>query len=81
MHDVDSSEQAFKTAGSMAFSNVFQQARPGLLEPIVKIEITVPSSKVGDITSDLSGRRAASRGWTPPAATCKRSSPRPRWPR
>ena len=58
MHDVDSSEQAFKTAGSMAFRNVFMQARPGLLEPIVKIEITVPGSKVGDITSDLSGRRA-----------------------
>jgi elongation factor G len=57
-HDVDSSEQAFKTAGSMAFRNVFMEARPGLLEPIVKIEITVPSSKVGDITSDLSGRRA-----------------------
>ncbi len=56
-HDVDSSEQAFKTAGSMAFRNVFQQAKPGLLEPIVKIEITVPSGKVGDITSDMSGRR------------------------
>jgi elongation factor G len=56
-HDVDSSEQAFKTAGSMAFRNVFQQAKPGLLEPIVKIEITVPGSKVGDITSDMSGRR------------------------
>jgi elongation factor G len=56
-HDVDSSEQAFKTAGSMAFRNVFQQARPSLLEPIVKIEITVPGSKVGDITSDMSGRR------------------------
>jgi len=56
-HDVDSSEQAFKTAGSMVFRNVFQQAKPGLLEPIVKIEITVPGSKVGDITSDMSGRR------------------------
>ena len=56
-HPVDSSEQAFKTAGSMAFRNVFQQAKPGLLEPIVKIEITVPSGKVGDINSDMSGRR------------------------
>ena len=56
-HPVDSSEQAFKTAGSMAFRNVFQQAKPALLEPIVKIEITVPSGKVGDITSDMSGRR------------------------
>ena len=56
-HPVDSSEQAFKTAGSMAFRNVFQQAKPALLEPIVKIEITVPSTKVGDINSDMSGRR------------------------
>ena len=56
-HPVDSSEQAFKTAASMAFRNVFQQAKPSLLEPIVKIEITVPSANVGDINSDLSGRR------------------------
>jgi len=56
-HPVDSSEQAFKTAASMAFRNVFQTAKPALLEPIVKIEVTVPSAKVGDITSDMSGRR------------------------
>ncbi|OHB69230.1 MAG: hypothetical protein A2V70_06350 [Planctomycetes bacterium RBG_13_63_9] len=56
-HAVDSSEQAFKTAASMAFRNVFQQAKPALLEPIVKIEVTVPGDKVGDISSDMSGRR------------------------
>jgi elongation factor G len=56
-HPVDSSEQAFKTAGSMAFRNVFQQAKPSLLEPIVRMEITVPSSNLGDINSDMSGRR------------------------
>jgi elongation factor G len=56
-HDVDSSEQAFKTAASMCFRNVFQQAKPALLEPIVKIEVTVPSANVGDINSDMSGRR------------------------
>ena len=56
-HDVDSSEAAFKTAGSMAFRNVFQEARPSLLEPIVNLHITVPDEKLGDITSDLSGRR------------------------
>lgn len=56
-HPVDSSEQAFKTAASMVFRNVFQQAKPALLEPIVKMEITVPSDKVGDINSDMSGRR------------------------
>jgi elongation factor G len=56
-HPVDSSEQAFKTAASMAFRNVFQQAKPSLLEPIVKLEVTVPSRNVGDINSDMSGRR------------------------
>jgi elongation factor G len=55
-HEVDSSEAAFKIAGSMAFRNVFQQARPALLEPIVKMEITVPESNVGDIYSDMSSR-------------------------
>src|SRR6185312_6938535 len=56
-HPVDSSEAAFKTAGSMVFRNVFQQARPGLLEPIVILHVTVPNSKLGDINSDMSGRR------------------------
>lgn len=55
-HDVDSSEAAFKTAGSMAFRNVFQQAHPALLEPIVKMLITVPEANVGDVYSDMSGR-------------------------
>jgi elongation factor G len=41
----------------MAFRNVFQEAKPALLEPIVRIEVTVPSENVGDINSDLSGRR------------------------
>jgi elongation factor G len=56
-HPVDSSEAAFKTAGSMAFRNVFQQAKPSLLEPIVKLYVTVPGEKLGDINSDMSGRR------------------------
>lgn len=56
-HEVDSSEQAFKTAGTMCFRNVFQQAKPVLLEPIVKIEITAPGDKLGDVNSDLSSRR------------------------
>src|SRR5438132_14410674 len=56
-HEVDSSEAAFKTAGSMAFRNVFQDAKPALLEPVVTLHITVPSNKVGDINSDMSGRR------------------------
>jgi elongation factor G len=55
-HEVDSSEAAFKIAGSMAFRNVFQQARPALLEPVVKMEITVPEANVGDVYSDMSSR-------------------------
>ncbi len=56
-HPVDSSEAAFKTAGSMAFRNVFQEAKPGLLEPLVILHVTVPGAKLGDINSDMSGRR------------------------
>lgn len=55
-HPVDSSEAAFKTAASMAFRNVFQESRPCLLEPVVKMDITVPESNVGDVYSDMSGR-------------------------
>ncbi len=56
-HPVDSNEQAFKMAASMAFRNVFREAKPCLLEPIVTMEITVPGDNVGDISSDMSGRR------------------------
>ncbi len=55
-HDVDSSEAAFKIAGSMAFRDVFLQARPCLLEPVVKLDVTTPESCVGDIYSDMSTR-------------------------
>jgi elongation factor G len=55
-HDVDSSEAAFKTAARQAFKQVFEKARPSLLEPIVKMNITIPESNVGDIYSDMSGR-------------------------
>lgn len=56
-HPVDSNETAFKIAASRVFSEVFQQARPALLEPVVNLHITVPSDNVGDVSSDLSGRR------------------------
>ena len=56
-HAVDSSEQAFKTAGASAFRKAFLAARPALLEPIVNLEVTVPSSRFGDATADLSTRR------------------------
>lgn len=56
-HPVDSNETAFRIAGSKAFADVFKQAKPGLLEPVVNLHITVPATNVGDISSDLSGRR------------------------
>ncbi|HMP80059.1 MAG TPA: elongation factor G [Pirellulaceae bacterium] len=55
-HDVDSSEAAFKTAARQVFRQVFEKARPSLLEPIVKMDITVPEANVGDVYSDMSGR-------------------------
>ncbi len=61
-HPVDSNETAFKTAGSMCFRNVFKDAKPVLLEPIVQLEITVPGDKLGDITSDLNTRRGRMEG-------------------
>ena len=56
-HPVDSSEAAFKIAGAMALRNVVREARPALLEPVVTLNVTVPSAKLGDISSDMSGRR------------------------
>lgn len=56
-HDVDSSEQAFKTASANAFRKAFAEARPALLEPVVDMEVTIPGEKFGDITADLSTRR------------------------
>lgn len=57
-HPVDSSEQAFKTAGRIAFKNAFLLARPVLLEPIVELEVTVPSKYTGAILGDLNTKRA-----------------------
>ncbi|MFN2201115.1 MAG: elongation factor G, partial [Caldilineaceae bacterium] len=56
-HEVDSSELAFKIAGSMAFREGGQKARPVLLEPMMKVEAVIPEEFVGDIVGDFSGRR------------------------
>jgi len=56
-HPVDSSEMAFKVAGSMAFKKGYLQANPILLEPIMHVEITVPEQNVGDVMGDLNSRR------------------------
>ena len=63
-HPVDSNETAFKIASSKVFSEVFQKARPSLLEPVVNLQITVPADNVGDVSSDLSGRRGQMVGMT-----------------
>jgi elongation factor G len=56
-HPVDSNENAFKTAGKMAFKEAFLNAKPVLLEPIYEVEIRVPSDHMGDVLGDISSRR------------------------
>jgi len=56
-HDVDSNEKAFEIAGSMAFKDGCKQAKPVLLEPIMKVEVTVPDDYMGDVIGDLNSRR------------------------
>ena len=61
-HEVDSSEMAFKIAGSMAFKNAMQKADPVLLEPMEKVEITVPEEYMGDVIGDVNSRRGRMEG-------------------
>ena len=61
-HDVDSSEIAFKLAGSKAFKKCMEQAKPCLLEPIMNVEIMVPENYAGDIMGNLNGRRGRVQG-------------------
>jgi len=56
-HEVDSSEMAFKIAGSMGFKEAVRRARPILLEPVMKVEVVVPEEYMGDVLGDLSSRR------------------------
>ncbi len=57
-HDVDSSDMAFKIAGSMAFKKAMQEAKPVLLEPITNVAVQVPEEQMGDIIGDLNSKRA-----------------------
>jgi elongation factor G len=61
-HTVDSSEQAFKTAGSLAFKAAVEKANPVLLEPIVNLRVKVPDEYMGDVMGDLSSRRGKIQG-------------------
>jgi elongation factor G len=56
-HDVDSNEMAFKIAGSMAFKDAASKAHPTLLEPVMRVEVTVPEDHMGDVIGDITSRR------------------------
>jgi elongation factor G len=64
-HDVDSSEMAFKVAGSMAFKNAMQRAKPKLLEPVMAVEVVTPEEYLGDVMGDLNSRRGHVLGLEP----------------
>jgi elongation factor G len=64
-HDVDSSEMAFKIAGSMAFKNAMQKANPVLLEPVFAVEVVTPEEYMGDVIGDLNSRRGRIEGMEP----------------
>jgi elongation factor G len=66
-HTVDSSEMAFKIAGSMAFKDAYTKAEPVLLEPIMEVEVTVPDEAVGAVNGDLNSRRGRLHGMEPAA--------------
>ncbi len=61
-HEVDSNEMAFKISGSMAFKEAMQKASPVLLEPIMRVEVTVPEDYMGDVIGDISSRRGRIEG-------------------
>ncbi|MFR5265712.1 elongation factor G [Clostridium sp.] len=61
-HEVDSSEMAFKIAGSMAFKNAMAKANPVLLEPMMKVEVVVPEEYMGDVIGDINSRRGRIEG-------------------
>jgi elongation factor G len=64
-HDVDSSEMAFKVAGSMAFKSAMQRAQPKLLEPVMAVEVVAPEEFLGDVMGDLNARRGRVEGLEP----------------
>src|SRR5205823_10185865 len=66
-HAVDSSEMAFKIAGSLAFKEAYQKADPVLLEPIMEVEVSVPDDAVGAVNGDLNSRRGRLQGMEPRA--------------
>jgi elongation factor G len=61
-HDVDSSEMAFKIAGSIGFREAAAKARPVLLEPVMKVEVVTPEDFMGDVMGDINSRRGMIQG-------------------
>jgi elongation factor G len=64
-HDVDSSERAFKIAGSMAFKEAMKRAKPALLEPVMAVEVTTPEDYLGDVIGNLNSRRGRIESMSP----------------
>jgi elongation factor G len=64
MHPVDSNEISFRLAGRNAFSMAFKKAAPKILEPVYMVDVLVPGDRMGDVMSDLQGRRAVVQGMT-----------------
>jgi elongation factor G len=64
-HEVDSSERAFKIAGSMAFKEAMKRSKPKLLEPVMLVEVTTPEDYLGDVMGNLNGRRGRVEGMQP----------------
>ena len=64
-HDVDSSEMAFKVAGSMAFKEASKRAKPVLLEPVMAVEVVTPEDYMGDVIGNINSRRGQIEGMEP----------------
>ena len=62
-HDVDSSEMAFKIAGSMAIKDAVKKAKPKLMEPIMSLEVVMPEDYLGDVMGDITSRRGEVKGF------------------
>ena len=70
-HDVDSSEIAYKIAGSLAFQEAARRAKPVILEPIMKVDVTVPEKFLGDIVGSLNSKRGTIEGFEDRPANIK----------
>ena len=80
-HEVDSSEMAFKIAGSMAFKEACSKADPVILEPIMKVSVIVPDEYMGTVIGDITARRGNILGQDHPYRRQSRSTPSCLWPR